>query len=119
MKRPVRGDLVVPETQENPIFSANSPADQGEIGVNESGTVSQSGTKLTQPNPVSFTVPPDLKHHIRILRKKFGADTPIGHRASNVEEALLNLPHSEQSIRRQLTDIARLSAQPSQHPLQT
>lgn len=48
MKRPVRGDIEVSETQENQAFSVGGPDDQGSFGVNETGTVSESGTKLTQ-----------------------------------------------------------------------
>ena len=60
--------------------------------------------------------PTHLKQHMRILRKKFGASSKIGRRASNVEEALMNLPgdsdfqrtNLEKSIKRQLEGIAEL-----------
>lgn len=69
--------------------------------------------------------PTHLKQHMRILRKKFGADTPIGHRCSNVEGAIFNLQHAivpgptgefqranlEKAIKRGLTEIAQLAAQ--------
>lgn len=64
-----------------------------------------------------------LKHHMRILRKKFGARSKIGRRASNVEGAVHTLEHGiepgptgefqranlEKTIKRGLTDITRLS----------
>lgn len=67
----------------------------------------------------------DLKQNMRALRTRFSADSPIGHRASNVGEALDSLPFHEgalpawaefqqrnvdASIKRQLKDIARLAA---------
>ena len=69
--------------------------------------------------------PTQLKHHMRILRTKFGASSKIGRRASNVEGAIENLPHPsetgpviefqranlEKTIKRQLEGIARLMAE--------
>lgn len=62
--------------------------------------------------------PTQLKQHMRILRKKFGAKSRIGHRASNVEEALINLPGAEEfqrtniekSVKRWLTELHQMLA---------
>lgn len=77
-----------------------------------------------------FTEPrTQLKQHMRILRKKFGASSKVGRRASNVMETIDNNPDAieptaefqffdpETSIKRQLTDITLLVAQSSQQPL--
>lgn len=85
--------------------------------MNASRTCTESGAKSA--HDVLETFPPQLKQHMRILRKKFGASSKIGRRASNVEEALINLPAAEaigpvvefqrtnleKSIKRWLTEI--------------
>lgn len=76
---------------------------------------------MTKDTPL-FAAAPQLKQHMRILRKNFGAGSKIGRSASNVEGAIENLlnpdrneitaefqrANLEKSIKRQLEGIARL-----------
>lgn len=95
--------------------------------MNASRTCTESDAKLAHDVPATFSVPANLKQHMRILRKKFGAGSKIGSRCSNVEGAILTLEHGmakgpagdfqranlEASIKRQLTGISRLAAEVS------
>jgi len=80
----------------------------------------------TEGVPGAFTVPADLKHHMRVLRKKFGASSKIGRLTYNVDSAIESLLNPDadkvtaesqriflpKSIKRQLEGIARLASQP-------
>lgn len=85
--------------------------------MNGTGTDSKSDTPLTRPRS-GFDLE-DTRRNLIAMREKHGADTPIGHRCSNLVEMLQNLAgcdfHTrfalEQSIRRSTAELAKLTSQ--------
>lgn len=76
-------------------LAENDLADSCEIVVNDAGAVRQSGTGLTQRRSGSDLVPSafDLwaaRRFIIAERLLAGADTPLGHRCSNMVEMIEN-----------------------------
>ena len=55
--------------------------------TNETPTRTDSTPELTQARSA------DVRRELIALRRKHGAESPIGHRCSNVDEALQNLEH--------------------------
>ncbi len=70
-------------------------------GVNGSGTYLKSGTPLTRDGSR------DVRRGLIALRVKYGADTAIGHRCSNIVE-LLKLEKPTDQIERQMRELEAL-----------
>ncbi len=82
-------------------------SDQDSLGMNGSGTDLKSGTLLTQPRS-GFDLE-NTRRDLIALRVKYGADTPIGHRCSNIAELLDNGGPPE-LIAKQTAELKRLLA---------
>jgi hypothetical protein len=64
--------------------------------------------ELTQPS--SRTVLEQTRRDLIVMREAYGADTPVGHRCSNIVE-LLQMPELPKALlARQMADLARLRA---------
>lgn len=82
--------------------------DHAEPSTNEMGTVSKSGTPLTEAG--SRTVLEKTRRDLIVMREAHGADSPIGHRCSNIVE-LLQMPELPKALlARQMGDLQRLLA---------
>jgi hypothetical protein len=76
--------------------------------MNENRTCANGGTNLTQPS--SRTVLEQTRRDLIVMREAYGADTPVGHRCSNIVE-LLQMPELPKALlARQMADLARLRA---------
>lgn len=81
-------------------------------GMNESAPGTETGAKLTPPRS-GFDLE-DARRNLIAKRTAAGADTPIGHRCSNLVELLDNYgksegkqrEHIEANIRKQMADLA-------------
>jgi hypothetical protein len=79
-----------------------------QTSVNDSGTEAGSDTPLTQVG--SRTVLEQTRRDLIALRVAHGADSPIGHRCSNIIE-LIQMPEVAIGlIDRQVVDLARFRA---------
>ncbi len=77
--------------------------ENGQTAVNNQRTPVEIGAKLTQG-----CSPHVLRSDLDALRRKYEADTPIGHRCSNLIE-LMQMPElPTHLIRRQMDDLQRL-----------
>lgn len=76
--------------------------------MNGSGTCEKIDTPLTQGR--SGSDPIDTRRHLIALRVKYGADTPIGHRCSNLVEMLGNPYPPVVMIRKQMAELEALLA---------
>jgi hypothetical protein len=76
--------------------------------VNVAGTNEKIDTPLTQPG--SRGVLEQTRRDLIVMREAYGADTPVGHRCSNIVE-LLQMPELPKALlARQMADLARLRA---------
>lgn len=76
--------------------------------VNATGTDRKIDTPLTQAG--SRTVLEQTRRDLIVMREAYGANTPVGHRCSNIVE-LLQMPELPKDLlQRQMTDLARLRA---------
>jgi hypothetical protein len=89
--------------------------DQDSLGMNDSGTGPKTDTPLTRERS-GFDLE-DTRRSLIAKRVAAGAETPIGHRCSNLVELLDNYAkvegedqrsHLERNIRRQMTELAGL-----------
>jgi hypothetical protein len=79
-----------------------------ETYANDSATSSSIDTELAQPG--SRTVLEQTRRDLIVMREAYGADSPVGHRCSNIVE-LLQMPELPKALLvRQMTDLARLRA---------
>lgn len=75
---------------------------------NNPETSASVGAELTQPG--SRSVLEQTRRDLIVMREAYGADTPVGHRCSNIVE-LLQIPELPKDLlQRQMTDLARLRA---------
>lgn len=76
--------------------------------MNDSGTSGSIDTGLTQacsPDVLNRTI-----RDLIVMRAAHGADSPIGHRCSNLVELIQTPNPPADLIQRQMTDLARLRA---------
>jgi hypothetical protein len=73
-------------------------------------TVNEAGN---QGGSVTISLPETIRDLLK-LRAKHGADTPIGHRASNIIECFKYINNSP-AILRQMDDLKRLLAHNAEH----
>ena len=87
------------------MINADKPE---QTSVNDSRTEPGSDTGLTRGS--SRTVLEQTRRDLIVMREAYGADSPVGHRCSNIVE-LLQMPELPKDLlRRQMTDLARLRA---------
>lgn len=79
-----------------------------QTAVNDSGTGAGSDTPLTHGRS-GFDLE-DTRRELTALRVKHGADTPIGHRCSNINELLKRNPPPAELIQRQMAELQALLA---------
>jgi hypothetical protein len=85
-----------------------SSQDHAASTVNTIGTCQEIDTPLTQPG--SRTVLEQTRRDLIVMREAYGADSPVGHRCSNIVE-LLQMPELPKALlARQMADLARLRA---------
>lgn len=81
--------------------------ENGQTAVNNQRTPAGFGAKLTQASSLHV-----LRSNLDALRRKHEADTPIGHRCSNLIE-LMQMPElPTHLIRRQMDDLQQLLNDP-------
>jgi hypothetical protein len=73
---------------------------------NDSRTCRPTGTRLTQAS--SRTVLEDARRDLIVMRDAHGADSPIGHRCSNIVELIQMRNPPRDLVQRQTADLARL-----------
>jgi len=98
-------------------------ADSCELEANVEGTCDENGAKLTQRcshavhGRIDFQLE-DTRRRLISLRNKHGADSPAGHRCSNIIEQLQNMRDAEgdqrghlvRALERQMQELANLTA---------
>lgn len=79
-----------------------------QTSANDPRTGSASDTPATHGS--SRTVLEQTRRDLIVMREAYGADSPVGHRCSNIVE-LLQMPELPKDLlRRQMIDLARLRA---------
>lgn len=76
--------------------------------MNDSGTRTGSDTPLTQDRS-GFDLE-NTRRDLIALRVKYGAESPIGHRCSNIVELLKRKPPPVELIKRQMAELQALLA---------
>ena len=75
-------------------------------GMNDAGTCSEGDTQLTRAG--SRDVLDQTRRDLIVMREAHGADSPIGHRCSNIVE-LIQVPEVPKfQLERQMADLQRL-----------
>ena len=82
------------------------PTKPEQTAVNDPRTDLDSDTRLTRASSRTFLQ--EIARDLIVMREAHGADSPIGHRCSNIVE-LLQVPELPKDlIARQMADLARL-----------
>jgi hypothetical protein len=90
------------------VFFAFHPSDHERTGANMDRTNSKIDTPATRES--SRGVLEQTRRDLIVMREAYGADTPVGHRCSNIVE-LLQMPELPKALlARQMADLVRLRA---------